>query len=213
MLCVSLAERTVASLLGALRGVRFAEVRLDALDDLTEDGVRAIFSRSAPLVATFRPGRRGGSGRLGWLALAIESGAAYVDIELGTPAAGRDRLISLARRTSCRVIVSHHDHRATPASAALETLRDRCFAAGADIAKIACLSRGLRDNARLLGLLDDPRPTIVIGMGTRGTMTRIAAPLLGSPFTFAAPARGAGTAAGQLEARALISAWKAIRHV
>jgi len=72
-----------------------------------------------------------------------------------------------------------------------------CFESGGDIAKIACKVNSERDNARLLGLLDSGRDVIVIGMGEKGRITRIVAPLLGSPFTYAAPARGRETADGQ----------------
>ena len=211
MLCVSLAERSVAAMLRALRGVRFAEIRLDAVTDLTEEGVRTIFDRPARLMATFRPRGSSESRRIRWLASAIEAGAAYVDVEVETRPAYRRSLVGLARKKGCKVIMSYHDPRTTRSPAALEKMRERCFAAGADIVKIACLSRGRRDNARLLGLLDDPRPTIVIGMGKAGSVTRIVAPLLGSPFTYAPSASGRKTAPGQIEAADLLSLWKAIK--
>jgi 3-dehydroquinate dehydratase type I len=210
--CVSLAEPSVAETIRALRGRRFAEVRLDAIKDLNEEGVKSIFSRSIRLIATFRPGRVAESARLRFLGLAAEAGAAYVDIEI--EALGRARaLVGAARKNGCRVIVSYHNERATPSRAALRRRINRAFAAGADLVKIACLSRGPRDNARLLGLLDDPRPMIAIGMGKDGTVTRIAAPLLGSPFTYASPAAGRETAAGQVAAAALAAVWKAIKDV
>ena len=64
-----------------------------------------------------------------------------------------------------------------------------CFDAGADIAKIACKSHAEPDNARLLGLLDDPRQIVIVAMGAKGRITRALAPLLGSPFTFASGRR------------------------
>jgi 3-dehydroquinate dehydratase-1 len=55
------------------------------------------------------------------------------------------------------------------------------------------------DNARLLGLLDDARKIVVVGMGELGRITRIAASLLGSPFTFASQGLGKETARGQID--------------
>ena len=75
---------------------------------------------------------------------------------------------------------------------------EKCFEAGADIAKIACKVKSNGDNARLLSLLDSKKEIIVIGMGRKGRITRITAPLLGSPITFAALEKGKETAEGQM---------------
>ena len=56
-----------------------------------------------------------------------------------------------------------------------------------------------RESIILLGLLLDSRPLVVIGMGEKGKVTRIAAPILGSPFTYASLSSGKETAAGQLD--------------
>jgi 3-dehydroquinate dehydratase-1 len=61
----------------------------------------------------------------------------------------------------------------------------------------------MRDNARLLGLLDLGVPLVVVGMGRLGRLTRIAAPLLGSLFTYASLGAGRETADGQLDAASL----------
>jgi len=50
-----------------------------------------------------------------------------------------------------------------------------------------------------MGLLDSDRPLVVIGMGPQGAITRIVAPLLGSPFTYAAPEKGREVVEGQLD--------------
>ena len=57
----------------------------------------------------------------------------------------------------------------------------------------------MKDNARLLGLLDSNKNVVVIGMGELGKITRIIAPILGSKFTFASLSRGKETADGQME--------------
>ena len=99
--------------------------------------------------------------------------------------------------------MSFHDYAKTPARHELEGIVDACFEAGADIVKIACMAHSETDNARLLGLLDDSRKVVVIGMGRKGRITRIVAPLLGSPFTFASLSKGKETAAGQIDRKAL----------
>ena len=213
MQCVSLAERSVKAVIRALRGRSFAEVRLDAVEDLSAAGIRSIFAGPGRRIAAFRPGRADASTRFRFLRLAVQAGAAYVDIEIESLGKEARALIRAAQKRGCRVIISHHDTRRTPPRAALLRIRNRAFAAGADVFKIACRSRGPRDNARLLGLLEDPRPTIAIGMGAEGVITRLVGPRLGAPFTFSASGRGRETAPGQLPASALSRIWRALEHV
>lgn len=197
MICVSLAEPTPSRCLAALKGLPFAEVRLDRMRT-DEEGIAGIFSRHPRLIATCRPGRYAEARRQAFLRAAIAAGAAYVDIEVEARASYKRALVQEARSAGCGVIVSYHDLGRTPSRRALEGVIGRCFASGADIAKIACRVRSVRDNARLLGLLDDARPLVVVGLGKRGALTRVAAPLAGGLFTFASRARGRETAGGQI---------------
>ncbi|MCX6565054.1 MAG: type I 3-dehydroquinate dehydratase [Candidatus Aminicenantes bacterium] len=213
MICVSLAEKSTAELLAVLPEYPFAEIRLDAVDDLSEKMIKKIFAGHPRLIATHRPGRISEPERIDLLAAAVSAGAAYVDIEIETNPAGIQKVVAAARAHNRRVIVSFHDESGTPSRDVLEDIRRRGFAAGADLVKIACLSRGPADNARLLGLLDDPRPTVVIGMGVAGRITRLVAPLLGSPFTYASPSAGKETAAGQLDADFIRRSWEAWKDV
>jgi len=213
MICVSLAEKSTEKILAFLPAYPFAEVRLDAVDDLNAAGIQDIFSRHRRLIATLRPGRISEQERIDLLAAAVSAGAAYVDIEIETDPDGMNKIASTARAHDCRVIVSFHDESGTPSRFFLEEIRRRGFAAGADLVKIACLSRGPADNARLLSLLDDPRPTVVIGLGTAGRITRLIAPLLGSPFTYASPEAGKETAPGQIGADSIRRSWEAWKNV
>jgi 3-dehydroquinate dehydratase type I len=213
VLCVSLAERSVKDVVLALRGRSFAEIRLDAVRDLSEAGIKSIFAGPGRRIAAFRPGLADDSSRFRFLLQAVQAGAAYVDIEIESLGKEARALIREAKRRGCRVIISYHNTRRTPPRADLLRTRNRAFAAGADVAKIACRCRGRKDNARLLGLLDDSRPTIAIGMGAKGVITRIVAPWLGAPFTFAAPERGRETAPGQLPASTLSKVWSGFEHV
>lgn len=202
MICVSLAEESVAGCLAALKELDFAEIRIDMMR-LTLDDIRTLFSLPMRLIATCRPGSILDKYRKKFLMEAIESGAAFVDVEVESERSYREEIIAKARACSCRVIVSFHDYVRTPARHVLERVVDSCFRAGADIAKIACTVHLEQDNARLLGLLDDSKKILVIGMGETGKITRIVAPLLGSPFTFASLSGGKETAAGQIDKETL----------
>ncbi|MDO8647281.1 MAG: type I 3-dehydroquinate dehydratase [Candidatus Diapherotrites archaeon] len=203
--CVSIAEPSVKECLQALKGIKFAEIRMDKMnaEELTNNGIKRIFSRPAVLMATCRPGSLGEELRKKMLIGAVENGAALVDVELEASDAFKKEVISKAREFGCKVIVSFHDFNKTPAKEMLEKTAIKCFESGADIAKIACASSSDEDNARLLGLLDSKRKIAVIGMGKAGKITRIMAPLLGSEFTFASLRKGKETAKGQLSIKKL----------
>ncbi len=210
MICVSLAEPTASACLRALEGLKLAEIRLDRMR-VGVRGVQRIFSSPVRLIATCRPGRMPESKRRRLLLTAIDAGAAFVDIELDSAVATHQAIIPRAREANCRVVVSYHNFELTPSRPRLEEVVTRAFATGADIVKIACLARGPRENARLLGLLDSPRPLIVVGMGPRGRITRIAAPLLGSVLTYATGDGGLETAPGQMTASSLERLIEALR--
>lgn len=204
MICVSLAEETLNDYLVALEGIDWAEIRLD-MTDLTLPEVTRLFSAHPGLIATCRPGPFPAEHRKALLMAAIDAGAAYVDIEVDSEEAYRREIIARARSRGRKVVVSFHDYEKTPERDMLEATIAECFAAGADIAKIACTARSVRDNARLLGLLDGGRPVVVVAMGTKGRIVRIVAPLLGSPFTFASLRPGRETADGQIDRESLES--------
>jgi len=209
LICVSIMERTVEGCLKAMDGLDFAEVRMDAMNASIED-IQTIFSRPLTLIATFMPSNPGMKSqktvdtdtRKRYLIAAIDSGARYVDVEVQANSIFRGEIIEKAKMKNCKVIVSFHDFQTTPDAEKLKSITALCFQEGADIAKIACKVNNARDNLKLLMLLDNADyygKTIVIGMGDKGRITRIAAPLLGSPFTFASASKGKETAEGQIE--------------
>lgn len=212
MICVSIGNVTFEQCLAELKGTDFAEIRLDTMT-LSVNEVRAIFGRSKRLIATCRPSRVNDEKRKKLLSEAVSAGAAYVDIELRADESFRKDLIALARDRGCRVILSHHDFEKTPLRTDLEAIVNDGFQYGADIVKIACRVRSSADNARLLGLLDGGRPLIVLGLGPLGKITRIAAPLLGSPFTYACPAAGKETADGQIEVKTMRKILRSLKNV
>jgi 3-dehydroquinate dehydratase I len=198
MICVSIAEEGLDACLAVLKDVSFAEIRLD-LTHLTIPEIRQLFSHHPALIATCRKNGLSDTERKGMLLTAIDSGAQYVDVEVESDQSYRDEIISFARTGHCQVIISYHDYEITPDRVVLASIIDTCFSQGGDMAKVACMVQSERDGARLLGLLDDTRNIIVIGMGDKGKVVRIASALLGSPFTFTSSGQGKQTAPGQLD--------------
>ena len=204
MICLCIGKPDAARCKDILRDVPLAEIRLDGAS-LSVDEVRQIFSLPAKLIATCRPnpGLRSEKERKNLLLAAIDSGADYIDIEIEAGPDFKNQLIQAARFTGCRVIISYHNYQNTPPTSELEAVINRCFLEGAGIAKIACQVHSPRDSARVLSLYDldikKNKEIIAIGMGEEGKITRIAAPLLGAPFTYASLSTGNETGPGQID--------------
>lgn len=203
MICVSLADISPEQCLLELEGLELAEIRIDRMQ-LTEDQLKEIFSCTARLVATCRPGGLyNEKERRQLLLAAIDAGAGYVDIEVEAEDELKRELLEAARHSGCKLIVSFHDYSGTPDTEGLRLIVERCFQDGADTAKIACTANSPAEAARILGLLDDEREIIAIGMGEYGRITRIAAPILGSPFTYASVSDERSVAPGQIDYKRL----------
>ncbi len=198
MICVSLFAPTADEVLGLVGKYQMAEVRLE-LCGLNADDVRRVYSSAGiPLVATCRPGRIPDEQRYELLAAAVDAGASYVDLEISNPPEIIERMVGLARGKSCKVILSYFNHKETPMKLVLQQAIDEAFDFGADIAKVVCRVRSIQDCSRLLSLYELRKNIMALGLGELGaSLTCIAAPRLGAPFTYASVAPGRETAEGQ----------------
>ena len=84
MICLSIGNKTVSGVLEALKGISFAEIRLDLIENLDIKGLEKIFSENVTLIATFRTGSLSQKFREPYLIKAIELGAAYIDIDISS---------------------------------------------------------------------------------------------------------------------------------
>ncbi|HYA48846.1 MAG TPA: type I 3-dehydroquinate dehydratase, partial [Burkholderiales bacterium] len=193
-----------------LKGLDFAEIRIDKTP-LTLIEIKELFAEPITLIATCRPGTRPDEDRLAALLAAIASGAAYVDIEVEAPAAFRADVLAAAREKSCKVIISYHNNNETPLRHYLTQVIESCFDHGADIAKVICRVRNTQDCVRILSLYEARKNLIALGMGELGVITRIAAPFLGAPLTYAALAPGKETAEGQPDLATLQAVLKLVK--
>jgi len=214
MICLSLAEKSLHECLQALQRVKLAEIRLD-LVKLSQHDIKKLFSQPKKLIATCRPQGPSDNRRKKKLLAAIRAGAAYVDVELQSKASFLRAIRDTARQKHCKLIISYHNSRQTPSRRKLLAIVSRCFKRGADLAKIACHVRHYRDNVLLLSLLSTNRPLIIVGMGEKGRLTRLMAPLLGSAFTYAALDQTRLTAPGQLTLSEMRKFYRqaGVRHV
>jgi len=211
MICVSIADVTVDEACNIIKNNELSEVRLDKIN-FNESDLKKIFS-SGKTLATYRPVESIDNGkRLDVLIKAIKSGASYVDVEVENNDSFKSAIKEAVAGTDCKVIISYHDYSKTPVIRELEQILAWCFESGADIAKIACQAENTGDAARLLSLYSMEKPVISIGMGDAGKITRIAATMLGAPFTYASIDAEKKTAPGQIDVQSLKNIIALIRN-
>lgn len=214
MIYISIGEYRVNECIKALKGLKFAEIRMDKIKDISKEGIEQIFSKPLTLIATCRPCIGYPDNKRKELLLsAIDNGASYVDIEIESSEKYKKEIIKQAKSKGCKIIISYHNYKKTPGIKELICVLKKAFKSGAEIVKIACEVKSKKDNARLLGLLDSDNPFVykrilLIGMGKKGRITRIVAPLLGSPFTYASLSKGKETASGQFTEKEIRGIWK-----
>ncbi len=142
---------------------------------------------------------------------------AYIDVELATytRSANIKQKINLAvdhpkqqRAISTRLILSTHDFEGRPSDLTRKILQMQDEPACA-VVKIAYRARSIRDNLELFEILrDQTKPTIALGMGEFGVMSRILAPKFGGFLTFASLRDESTTAPGQITIEDLINLYR-----
>jgi 3-dehydroquinate dehydratase-1 len=180
------------------KGADFFELRVDCWKTGYDESIAYTESirrkTKAPLLCTIR---ETAGNRLHRLALfrALLPSVDAVDIELDAPI--NREVISLAKARGRTVIVSEHDFKSTPSNASLRSIVRKSMALGADIVKIAATPANRNDLRRLLCFCAGCGcPIVAIAMGEIGAISRIAAPVFGSMFTYAYVTRA--VAPGQL---------------
>ncbi len=131
---------------------------------------------------------------------------AYIDVELATytRSANIRQKVNLAvdhpkqqRSVTSKLILSTHDFNGRPSDLTRKilTMNDE---PACSVVKIAYRARSIRDNLELFEILRDrQKPTIALGMGEFGEMSRILAPKFGGLLTFASLRSESTTAPGQ----------------
>jgi 3-dehydroquinate dehydratase/shikimate dehydrogenase len=207
----------------ARAGADVVEFRFDGMfeGDVDAEGVehakRLVRECPLPVIATCRVSSEGGGyegdddGRaeLFEALIASDAPARWVDVELSSwqrsdglrdrVGAALDAANASSTDGSSRVglILSTHDFEGRPADL-MRRLRAMGEERHASVHKFAYRARSLRDNLEIAELLKHPeRPTIALGMGEFGLMSRVLAPKWGGFLTFAALRAEGATAPGQ----------------
>jgi 3-dehydroquinate dehydratase/shikimate dehydrogenase len=195
----------------------------------TREILRLVHQSVLPAIVTCRSASEGGAfdgdetdrvslyERLGTADGKSETPPRYLDIELAayTRSENIKQKVNLAvehpeqlRAVSTGLILSMHDFQQRPADLSRRLLLARQQPA-AKVTKLAFRARSLRDNLELFEILAQrDRPTIALGMGEFGLMSRVLAPKFGGFLTFASLRSTATTAPGQPTVRELLELYR-----
>ena len=205
MICVAISDKNPEKCIEILGKVEMAEIRLD-LTEYTDEDTKKVFSTSTRCIATCRPDKMGLDKQYEMLKIAMEAGAAYVDIEIEAPKEQQEKLIKVAKANNTRIIISYHNYDKTPSIDELLKIVKDCYSMGADIAKVAVQANSQKDTAKVMALYSADKPVVALAMGEFGKISRLIAPMLGAEFTFASTDEGVGTAPGQITYSKMIEA-------
>jgi 3-dehydroquinate dehydratase/shikimate dehydrogenase len=205
-------------------GADLVEFRIDEMfsgsGDAAEERavLRLVAESPLPCIVTCRPTWEGGhydGDEAARIALMERLGTAFgpgehpprfIDVELAAfeRSANLRQKVKLAvdhpeqiRDLKTSLILSSHDFAGRPTDLSRRILKMRSEPAAA-IHKVAFRARSLRDNLELFDMLAArERPTIALGMGEFGLMSRVLAPKFGAFLTFASLRDSSVTAPGQ----------------
>jgi len=200
MICVSVDAVDYEFCESILRKHQLLEFRLERTS-MSLSEIKELFAMPNRMIAVCRPGRFDDTKKLKLLSTAIDAGAMFVDIEFESSKEFIEEIKTFAKKSFCKLIISYHNYELTAPSEELTKIMNDCFLLGADIVKIACKSNSESDNITLLSLYSqvESGKLISLGMGSIGKITRIAAPFLGAPFTYASLEKDMETAPGQID--------------
>lgn len=194
-----------------------AEWRADFFEETAHEGwvreglslLREILAERV-LLFTFRTKEEGGERSLPlsqYAAVNLEAAgtglADMIDVEINRGEQFVRYLTKALHQNNVIVLHSFHDFAGTPSGPEIVHTLCRMEALGADITKAAVMPCTDQDVLALLEAAVEmkhgraSRPFVVLSMGQRGSVSRIACALTGSAFTFAAS--GQSSAPGQME--------------
>ncbi|MDR2125906.1 MAG: type I 3-dehydroquinate dehydratase [Prevotellaceae bacterium] len=196
MICTSIIERNIDKCIKILKQCEMAELRLDRIQP-EPNAVKQLMSLKIPVIATCRAGIYNDDKRLELLTIAVQNGAAYIDIELESNEHYKKQLIDLARSCNCKIIISYHNYNETPDVCTLKSIVAQAGTFNPDFVKIATRALSIEDNYAILSLYETEKNLIAFTMGKLGKKSRIKSLQLGSPFIYASYTKKQQAAEGQ----------------
>ncbi|HON18341.1 MAG TPA: type I 3-dehydroquinate dehydratase [Salinivirgaceae bacterium] len=193
-ICLSLGKIDYKTAASTVKESVLCEIRFDLLN-FSNDEYSELFRLGKNIIATCRS--KDVAEIENRLRFALEQGCYAIDIDVSLPPRLKSQLISLAKQKERKIILSYHNFDGTPKPETLKSLCDEMLKSGPDYIKIATMGQCPFDLVNLISLYQYHQPLIAFAMGEMGKATRLLAPILGAPFTYAS-LEEYGTAPGQL---------------
>ena len=218
--CASITDNNVDDIINSIDKIKdedidYIELRLDLIENINTSLAKKIIGQirhltDKKIILTNRTKLEGGffdgSEEERIDILADNAGLVdIVDVELFT----EKSLIKKVVDASAKTIISYHNFSQTPDANSLQKIIDEAFKLG-DIAKVAVKPNSMEDTYVILKLLLENDDLVAISMDKMGTYTRIMAPIMGSPITYASVETS--SAPGQLDINTTIKMIKQLKQ-
>lgn len=199
--CVSVGGRDFDRCREILHNSLLVELRGD-LSNFTIEQVGELVSSHPNLIYTHRLSALSHSEVLEYYIRAIQSGAKYVDVEIGAPIDFIEKVRECAKACSASFIISYHNYETTPNADYLMEIYDSALRKGGEIVKIVTTAHSSIDRGEILSLYqridrDSVDGLVAFAMGEEGRTTRLDSLKLGAPYTYVAYSEECITAPGQ----------------
>jgi len=190
----------------------FIEFRLDLFELVDFDEIKDLLNQCVgPAIFTYRKVSQGGKctlsekERLTIIEELLVLGPNYVDLEYDVPSFIIEGF--QLRYPKIKWILSYHNFEETPSD--LNEVWKKLNKHSAHFYKIACMARSSVDALAMLQLTKDSLGKLIgISMGEKGMITRILAPVVSAPFTFASLNEEGKTAPGQIHVEHLLTTYR-----
>lgn len=182
-LCVTISDKKMSTIISQLEKFEYGEIRLDKTG-YSDEFLKEVFSLDKKLIATIRPCGISNELRMEILKKSIQYGAQFIDIEIETPKAFINDIVSYAKIKDCKVIISYHNYKFTDDFESLSNIIIHAKEYEADIVKIATHINNTSDLKTIYKLYSEFDNIIAIGMGELGKITRLNSIFNGAPFTY-----------------------------
>lgn len=198
MICVSLGNMDFRRAYDITSRSEMVEIRYDLLS-LSGEELDLLLKTPAKKIFTYRAKEdSSGNKRIPLYNIAVKANVDYLDLDYYDDHELIPAVKEILKNSTTGLILSSHNYEKTPPIEELKSMIREIKSEEPGLVKIACMVNSDEDLVNLLSLYRNPTPKLVLGMGEKGMLSRVAALFMGAPFSFASADKDSATAPGQL---------------